>query len=300
MAANLYWFYDAFIVGILLITLYCGAKRGLMRSVVLILLMVASVALSWIISTVAAPIIYENLIQDSVVRALNESSAKTDPVVLVSNAVSTGGYGVEMTDAEVEDVISQSGNIFANIASEIKSNGAGESASSIEIGVEESVTESMLKALIGDVVSPSTLREVLESVSGAENSLRHTVDIFLSDDPEATASAVENELIAPVIKLLLKGIIWVVAMMILTLLARTVSGAFQALNRIPIIGPVNSVLGAALGLAEGILTVYVVSQLVRLVCYLTSNTLMFLNVTTVDQTYLFKWLFYFDVISILG
>lgn len=300
MASNLFWFYDAFVIGVALIALYCGAKRGLMRSVVLMLLMVASVALSWVISTVGAPVIYENFIQEPVLTALEDSSSKTDPLSVVSSAVSTGGYGVEMTDTEIKGVITQTGDFFKNIASEIKSNGASENAVSIENGVEESVTESMLKALVGDVVSPNTLTEILESVSGAENSVRRTVDVFLNGDRSATAAAVESELIAPAVKLILKGIIWVVSMVILSLLARTVANAFKGLNRIPIIGPVNSLLGAALGLAEGAVIVYIAAQLVRLVMYLTENSLMFLNSSTVLKTYIFRWFVYFDVMALMG
>ena len=300
MASNLFWFYDAFAVGILLIALYCGAKRGLMRSVVLIALLMASVVLSWIVSTVGAPVIYENFIQDRVITALNDASLKTDPLSVVSSAVKNGGYGVEMTDNEIEGVITQTGDFFQNIASEIKSNGASESEASIGNGVEDTVTESMLRALVGDVVSPNTLREILESVSGAENSVRSTVDVFLNGDRTATAAAVERSLVAPAVKFLLKGIIWVVAMMILTLLSKTIANAFKGVNKVPIIGPVNSLLGAALGLAEGALTVYIIAQIVKLVMYLTENSLMFLNSDTVDRTYAFKHFVYFDVMTLLG
>ena len=300
MASNLFWFYDAFAVGILLIGLYCGAKRGLMRSVVLVALLIASVVLSWIISTVGAPVIYENFIEQRVLTSLKEASFKTDPLSIVSSAVRSGGYGVEMTDNEIEGVITQTGDFFQNIASEIKSNGASESEGAIGSGVEDTVTESMLRALVGDVVSPNTLREILESVSGAENSVRQTVDVFLNGDRTATASAVESKLVAPAVKFILKGIIWVVSMMILTLLAKSIANAFRGLNRVPIIGPVNSLLGAALGLAEGALMVYVISQIVKLIMYLTENSLMFLNADTVARTYAFKHFVYFNVMTLMG
>ena len=300
MASNLFWFYDVFAIGVVLIALYCGAKRGLMRSVVLIALMIASVVLSWMISTVGAPVIYENFIQERVLTSLQEASAKTDPLSVVSSAVKTGGYGVEMTDTEIEGVITQTGDFFANIASEIKSNGASETEASIGNGVEDTVTESMLKALVGDVVSPNTLREILESVSGAENSLRNTVDVFLNGNRTETAAAVESKLVAPVVKLILKGIIWVAAMIILLILSKTVANAFKAVNKVPIIGPVNSLLGGALGFAEGVLVIYVIAQLVRLVCYMTANSLMFLNANTVSNTYIFKYFVYFDVMTVLG
>ena len=129
MAANLFWFYDALILGIALVCVYIGAKRGRMRSVVLAVLVVASMAVSWLAGQIAAPIIYDSFIKTPVLNALQDSSSKTDPIVIVSHAVSKGNYGVEMTDEEIKSVRNQDGDFFLNIASKIKSNGASEDES---------------------------------------------------------------------------------------------------------------------------------------------------------------------------
>lgn len=300
MASNLYWFYDALVLGIALICLYVGVKRGLMRSVVLVLLTAASLVLSWLGSEVASPVIYERLIKQPVLTALNEASEKTNPVSVVADAVKIGDYGVEMTDDEVGGIISKAGDFFSNIAGEIKSNGASESEEIIGIGMEESVTEKMLTALVGDVVSPAVLEDILETVSGAENNIRSAVDVFLNGDSRKTAEAVESGIVAPAVKQILRGIIWSVLMIILLLISRIIAHVFEGVNKVPVIGPVNAVLGGVLGLCEGTVFVYIIAQVIRLTCYLTSNSLMFLNTETVLNTYLFKYLFYFDIMTLIG
>lgn len=300
MASNLFWFYDALVIGVALIYLYVGSKRGFMRSAVLAVLTVVSIALSWLCCEVAAPVIYERFIKLPVSEALTEASDKTDPVNVVSKAVSGGGYGVEMTDTEVSGVLKRTGDFFKNIAGEIKGNGAGESEETIAGNMEETVTESMLKALIGDVVSPSVLSEILETVTDAEKSARSVVDVFLNGDRAATAGAAESILVAPAVKAVLKGIIWIVSMFVLMLISRAIANAFKGLNRVPIIGPVNLLLGAALGVAEGAVVIYLIAQTVRFICYFTSNSLMFLNTETVLNTYIFKYLFYFDIMTLIG
>ncbi len=300
MASHLFWFYDALVLGIALIFLYVGSKRGFMRSAVLVVLTVASIALSWLICEVATPIIYENLIKAPVADSLSEASDKTDPVSVVSKAVSGGNYGVEMTDDEVSGVIERTGDFFKNIAGEIKGNGAGESEEAIAGNMEESVTQSMLKALVGDVVSPATLSEILDNVADAEQSARSVVDVFLNGDRAATAEAAESILVAPAVKAVLKGIIWIVSMFILMFISRAIANAFKGLNKVPIIGPVNVLLGAILGLAEGAVVIYLIAQTVRFVCYFTSDSLMFLNTDTVMNTYIFRHLFYFDIMALIG
>lgn len=290
MAHELFWFYDVAALGIILITIYCGGKRGFMRSAVLVILMAVSFAASRMISTVGAPVIYEKFLQPRIIAALNEASEKTDPLSVVSGAVSGGGYGVEMTDPEIKGVIGLDGDFFSNIASEIKNNGASDSADDIRTGMESTVTDRMLTYLIGDVVSPETLKEVLAQVSGAENGLRTAVDVFLRGNRPETADAVEKMVVAPAVKSLLEEIIWAVSMIILTIASRFIANAFESVNKIPIIGPVNILAGGILGFAEGALIVFLIAQVVRFVLYLTGDSLMFLNNATVDKTYIFKFM----------
>ena len=298
MANELYWFYDALAAGVILIAVYFGARRGFMRSVVLIALIVVSIIASWFISNIGAPVIYDRLLHKKIIAMLDDSSGKTDPLEIVSEAVSDGDYGVEMTDPEIEGVIGLGGDFFSNIASEIKNNGSGDSHDDIMTGIESSVTDKMLTALLGDAVSPATLEEVLTEVADAESNIRSVVDVFLNGNRADTATAVEQMLVAPTVKMLLRGIIWVLSMFILIVVAKYIAGLFERVNEIPIIGSVNVLAGAALGLIEGAVTLYLISQVVRFIIYLTGDSLMFLNSTTVAQTYVFKYIYSFDITSL--
>ncbi len=302
MAQELYWFYDVLAAGIALICLYCGAKRGLARSVALIALMIAALILSWLLATVGAPIIYEKAVRPAILNGLNSASEKTDPLSVVSSALTNGNYGVEMTDPEIEGVISSSSGIEAltKIAGEIKNNGSGRELSEIENGVESSVTEGMLTALVGDHVSPGTLTEILGKVTNAEQSLKNAVGVFLDGDRAKTAETAEELLIAPVVKMLLRGAIWVVSMGVLTVIAKLIANAFESLNKVPIIGPVNVVAGAAFGLLEAAVIIFVCAQAVRLLSVLTDGSLMFINAPTVEKSYVFKYFYGFDISSLFA
>lgn len=295
MASELFWYYDICVLGLGLIFLYVGAKRGFMRSVVLVILTVISIMLSWLVSTVFAPVIYENVIKDSVMEGIGTRLGEKEPSKTISETVNSGGYGVEMTGDEVGGIISKGGDFFKNIAAELKSNGAGDSSEDIAENIESGVTENVITIIVGDKVSPSVLREILSAVSDAEASLRTVVNAFVGGNRSNTAAVIESEIVAPAVITILKGIIWIIAMFILMAISRTIAAAFKGLNKVPIIGPVNSLLGAALGLAEGAVVIYIFSQIVKLVCYLTSNSLMFLNSETVAQTRIFKEFYNFII-----
>lgn len=295
MASELYWFYDLFAIGLGLVHLYVGAKRGFMRSVVLVILTVVSIIISWLASTVFAPMIYENVVKEPLMARVDERLGEKEPVKTVSDAIDEGRYGVEMTGDEVGGILSLGGDFFKNIASALKENGAGDSGENIENEVKSSVTEEMITVIVGDRVSPAVLRDILSTVADAEKTLHGVVNTFVGGSRADTAAAIEEQVVAPTVTAILKGIIWIIAMAVLMAISRAIANTMKGLNKIPVIGPVNSLFGAALGLAQGVVVMYIISQVVKLVCYLTSNSLMFLNAETVAKTRVFKEFYNFII-----
>lgn len=295
MASNLFWYYDACVLGIGLIYLYVGAKRGFMRSAVLIVLTIASIVLSWLAGTIFAPVVYENFVKDRIMEGVGIRLEEKEPEKTVTDTVNGGDYGVEMTGDEVGSIISQGGDFFNNIAAALKTNGAGESVESLQTGIETGVTEEVITIIVGDKVSPKVLKDILNSVSGAEKSLKTVVDCFVGGNRQKTSEMIEAQIIAPAVTLVIKGIIWIICTSVLMIISKSIANAFKGLNKVPLIGPVNVLLGAALGLIEGLVVIYIISQIVKLICYVTSNSLMFLNSDTVAQTRIFKEFYNFVI-----
>lgn len=295
MASDLFWFYDALALGILLITLYIGAKRGLMKSVVLIVLTVLSIVISWFGAEIASPIIYDELIKEHVANGLTQSSESTDPVRVTSEAISEGDYGVEISDSDIEGIIESDGNFFSSLTDELKKNGAAESSDEIQTEVKGAVAEKMLVSLLGDFVQPSTIADILESFRGTTDGISDVLSIFISGNKEATATATEEMIIAPVIKGILKVIVFILLLLILKLIIGPISDLFKSVNKIPVIGPVNALLGGALGAVEGAIVVYIIALVVRMAIYFTEGSLMFINTDTIEKTYIFKWFYDIDL-----
>ena len=76
--------------------------------------------------------------------------------------------------------------------------------------------------------------------------------------------------------------------------------ALKVLNKIPVIGGVNVILGVVLGAVEAAITVFLVCIGVQVTVTLTDNSLIFLNTMTIDQTILFRHVYYFDFLNFLG
>ncbi len=299
MASQLYWFYDALIIGIMLVCLYIGAKRGFLRSVVLIVLVVASILVSWIGAEIASPLIYDNFIKEAVITSLDKTSEDTDASEITMQAITEGDYGVEITDSKLGSILSSAGDFFDNIANEMKNNGAVSDTDEIRTEVEESVIEKMLTSLLGGVVSNDLLNEMLVSIEGTTEGVDSVLSAFISGDKQETARVTEENLIAPVVKGLLKILVWLLLMLLFRLIINPVSDSFKLVNKIPLIGPVNSLLGAVLGIVEGIIVVYGLVLAVRLAVYLTDGSLMFINNQTIELTNVFKIFYNLDISTLI-
>lgn len=299
MAAHLFWFYDALVIGILLICIYIGGKRGFLRSAVYVTLVILSIVVSFIGSEIAAPLIYDNLIKEQVVEGLSQSSNNTELETITFEAINEGDYGVEVTDTEVSGILSAAGDLFENIANEIKKSGAIDDADEIKTEVEESVAEKMLTSLLGEYISDDSLTEMLVSIEGTADGVTNVLDVFIKGDKSETARVTEEQLVAPVIKGLIKILTWLLLMFLFSLFIKPISDSMKMFNKVPLLGPVNSFLGAILGIVQGIIASYAVALAVKLAVYLTEGTLMFINNETISQTYIFKSFYYLDISTLI-
>ncbi len=294
---NLFWFYDVCVIGIFIIAIYCGAKKGLMKSVVMTVLIVASFIVSWFAAEAAGPFVYDKFIKDNIVDAFMESSKNKDPAGIVSSAISAGDYGVDMSPDDVNAIIESNPDFFSELASSMRKNGSPESEENIKSSVESSVTPMILDVLLNDVVSSEYIRHALNTVGEATSKVGEVVTAFISGSREEVANTAEQNLIAPVLIWMFKAIVFVVLMLVLRLIIGPVSNAFKAVNKIPIVGPVNVLFGGVLGAVEGAVVVYVISIIVKTAVNLTGSSLIFLNTQTINMTKLFIKFYNFDIIG---
>lgn len=302
MEQGIYWFFDIFTVGILLIFLYIGAKRGFLKSVVYTVLILASFFISWFAAEASAPFIYDSFIKERVISGFEENTSGSDPAKIVSQAVSEGGYGVEMTENDITGLIGSASDFFADLAKEMRQNGSSDSEEAIKSGVEKSVEPKVMDILFssGSVVSSSYVKNALETVGGAAEKIGNVVNVFIMGSREEAAKAAESHLIAPIVKWLLKVVIFLIVIFILRLVVVPVSNIFKFVNKVPIIGPLNVILGGILGALEGLLFLYAVSLAVKAVINVSGNSLIFFNTQTVEMTRLFIKFYNFDFLSLFA
>lgn len=105
-----------------------------------------------------------------------------------------------------------------------------------------------------------------------------------------TAGAVVDAIVAPVITGMMNMVLFLVSVSVLMVVVHGITHFFYGVNRVPVIGFLNSVFGGVLGLAMGVIGIYVVAVVLRFVLTFTGASISFLTQDILEKTYSYRLL----------
>ena len=145
----------------------------------------------------------------------------------------------------------------------------------------------------------------LPSISGSASSdtrgvsALRTITLKMFDTNDNLKATVMNGIVKPYSTLFIRTVAFGVIFLLVNLALRIAAAAAKLVNKMPVIGKVNSLLGFVLGLIEGIIAVFVVCLAIRLVVSIIGAGSILFNQTAIDSTFLFKWLYNFDFLNFI-
>lgn len=146
----------------------------------------------------------------------------------------------------------------------------------------------------------------LPSISGSASadstgvSAIRSITLKMFDTKDNFKGAVMNGIIKPNCTMFIRTVAFGIIFFLINLALRIVTAAVKLIDKVPVIGKVNSLFGFILGLAEGIIAVFVVCLAIRLVVSVCSANSILFNQTAIDSTFLFKWFYNFDFLNFLN
>ena len=149
-----------------------------------------------------------------------------------------------------------------------------------------------------------TVSKYLPNISGSTSdskgvSALRTIMLKMLDSGDNFKGAVMNGMVKPNCTLFIRTIVFGVIFLLVNIALRIAAVASKLISKMPVIGKLNSLLGCILGLAEGIIAVFVVCLAIRLVVSFTGANMILFNRTAIDSTFLFKWLYNFDFLNFI-
>lgn len=111
---------------------------------------------------------------------------------------------------------------------------------------------------------------------------------MLVDYPQKAATTLVDEVVAPVVIGLISTVLFFVLFSAIMLVVHSLARFFYGVRSIPVVGPINSLLGGAVGLLTGAICLCVVLVLLEFVLMFTGDALEFFNQDVLDQTYTYR------------
>lgn len=141
------------------------------------------------------------------------------------------------------------------------------------------------KALIGsDSITVSYVRKLVLGMMDSKESLRDTV---------------MTTFVRPNCIIVIRTAAFVLIYAIVFAIIRFIASASKLIDKIPVVGDINSFLGGIAGAVEGILIVFIFCLAARLVVSVLDGNAMIFNQETIDKTFIFKRIYEFDFLNFL-
>lgn len=159
--------------------------------------------------------------------------------------------------------------------------------STIESSIENAVdTESVVEGLKSALGAIPALSAVLFDFSGVEASLDGAVNL----ESSKIAAVVESSVIRPVVEPLLQMIIFILTLIILMFVVTLLAKGSKGFNKVPVIGGINSFLGALMGIINGGVLLCAAAAVISLIISAKGDS-QYLSQDIISNTYIFKWIY---------
>ena len=145
---------------------------------------------------------------------------------------------------------------------------------------------------------PSFLGNSVKMLFG-EN-LADSIVVNVADGANAVAEPIVDATIGPVAIMLLQFLFFLIVFFLLRFLLVKLCKSLSFINKIPLVGKVNKILGGVAGAVQGIIIVYIVCISVSFLVAVTNDSLSFLNSDVVSQTLLLDFFSRYNPVSIFN
>lgn len=233
----------------------------------------------------------------------------TDKAVFDLSSVDFTGTGLEEADLSLfgfdgsEDLSAMNGKSAEFTLGEINRNGLGRLVTAQVIAVKLQDT-----SLFGDIADyaeavgsavPGLFGGFAEQISGGEVSALRTLVLTMEETSSSVKTAVVDKMIRPVFIVAVETIAFGGIFVVVAAVLGIIGNATKVVNKIPVIGGLNGFLGALAGVVRGLLAVFIVCIVVRLIVSVTGGSVILLNDTAIEQTYIFRLFYNFDFLNFM-
>lgn len=282
--------YDLLVVLILVVFFSIGVRKGFIKSILSLVCFVLSVVVSLFAAERLAQPIYEMCFKEKVTSFIEENIDKID-VSGVVNSYFLDDLGIEADEKTIRSIIGTQGDISQNIKLYAERNGVTVDKEYIDKRINSFLKSKELESAIKTAL-PSQLASAV--FSAAESSSEVIADILqacVNPDKSVAARAIEDAFVNDAIILLVKYALFLIFFAIIRFLLKLIVAATGIINKIPVAGKVNRILGGAFGILKGGVFILILAMTIEVTVSFMGSRYSLFSESTIDNSLIFKYFY---------
>ncbi|MCD7890431.1 MAG: hypothetical protein LUG26_01235 [Ruminococcus sp.] len=293
MESQFWWFFDVAAISVLLISIYLSGKRGFSKTIFVIIGYILSITAASAFSGGAADIIYDKFVKQRCQTQIEAALADVSMTQKTKSFIENLGYGVILDEEQIGEIFSSGGSVSEKLYEYVNSieNRTVDTAEGFNENISEGfadIAESVLSENMHSYASNCAAKLIEDDADGFGEALRL---LQTGADDEAVAYIEENYT-ADAVRDIIKVICFIIILFILTSAVRFISVRIGRSGKIHPLGYIfEHALGGVLGIAEGIMIIFLAAVAVRIIVVLGNDEMMFFNSKAIDETFLFKHIY---------
>ncbi len=290
MGTEFSWFYDVMALAAVLVCLFFGAKKGLIRSGITLVGFLISLMLAFALGNSLSGSIYNGTIFNSNVRKINQALEDDMFIIKFEEYIENLDYNVNVKRENLEKIMESGENVDAQLYKYVNNINGRKVAEEDEFmnQIHEGYA-AVTKDLVSRQLSKYAAESAAEKIRNSNESFDEFASLVISKDTTPASKYISKNYISDAYKTVIKLICFVTVFIIGILISLAVSKAFNDSESTKSIG--SHVAGGIIGVIYGVVLVFVIAAFVRLNATMGSNEMLFFNNEAVENTIAFKYIY---------
>ena len=151
---------------------------------------------------------------------------------------------------------------------------------------------------VGEAV-PVFFGNMADGIRKGSDAPMRSVILIMLNAPVNAREAVVGGIIEPCFTVAVQTLLFAVIFFGVVIILNLIAKALKFVNKIPLLGGLNSILGGVVGLVQGVLTICVICLLVRVIVVLSGGNVIFFNNAVIDGTMVFEFFYDFEFLNFI-
>ncbi len=296
MGTQFWWFYDAMIVAITLVTVFLSARSGFMKSMLSVVGYVISLIVSFSLCGVISSGVYNTAIRQGDMNNIREDLSHFDLKFETTSYINTLGYNVTVDNKNLSEIFTGDGDIYDELYNYLNNvNGrVVDDKESFDKKINEGFAI-MMRDFLTDTHSDYIGSSAYDKCISDPDKVKRAVYLIETDsmEPEAatytdSAKYIEDNFAADAYKDAIKVLSFIILTAVLLLLIFSIIRKSGSGNMGEI---TDRILGGAMGILSSAAIIVILSVVVKAVIMFSGNEMMLFNTDTIEKTFVFRHIY---------